>query len=43
MEDLNMTDMAQGAFHLKSAVFTVGRSFPVYPDEQTFSEPVGMS
>src|SRR6266436_6180672 len=28
---------------VKSAVLTVGRSLPVYPDKQTFSESVGMS
>jgi hypothetical protein len=26
-----------------SAVLTFGRSLPVYPDERTFSESVGMS
>jgi hypothetical protein len=28
---------------VKSAVLTGGRSLPVYPDQQTFSEFVGMS
>jgi hypothetical protein len=26
-----------------SAILTVGRSLPVYPDKQTFPESVGMS
>src|SRR5712671_4755946 len=28
---------------VKSDVLTVSRSLPVYPDQRTFSEPVGMS
>src|SRR5438128_1062319 len=28
---------------VKSAILTASRSIPVYPDKQTFSEPVGMS
>ena len=33
----------QIVYWIKSAVLTVGRSLPVYPDKQTFSEPVCMS
>jgi hypothetical protein len=29
--------------HIKSAVLTVGRSLPVFPDQRTFSVSVGMS
>ena len=33
----------KGPFRVNSTVLTVGRSLPVYPNEQTFSGSVGMS
>ncbi len=36
-------DGLEGRLWVISAVLTVGRSLPVYPDEETSCDPVGMS
>ncbi len=40
LRNWNETDVSFGS---KSDVLTVSRLLPVYPDQRTFSEPVGMA